>query len=192
MCIKHLRHRYQSQTWLKKLPTWVTQCTWQNKPMYQTLIFFLSFFFLKVKSWFTDITSTLNYLPQFQTAFTYLQRKTSKKTLSLIDLQFSPTAFRANTSPLKTGRHPWTSPGNVILSRAGLGEGSSPTVFKALPLNHLNALRSVDSILIFCFYILYTNSYNRWHYTPRYTKERESILPIKLLNQAQYVSITIF
>lgn len=192
MCIKHLRHRYQSQTWLKKLPTWVTQCTWQNKPMYPTLIFFLSFFFLKVKSWFTDITSTLNFLPQFQTAFTYLQQKTSKKTLSLIDLQFSPTAFRANTSPLKTGRHPWTSPGNVILSRAGLGEGSSHTVFKALPLNHLNALRSVDSILIFCFYILYTNSYNRRHYTPRYTKERESILPIKLLNQAQYVSITIF
>lgn len=189
MCIKHLRHRYQSQTWLKKLPTWVTQCTWQTNQSTKHW-FFSFFFFLKVKSWF--ITSTLNFLSQFQTAFTYLQRKTAKKTLSLIDLQFSPTAFRANTSPLKTGRHPWTSPGNVILSRAGLGEGSSHTVFKALPLNHLNALRSVDSILIFCFYILYTNSYNRRHYTPRYTKERESILPIKLLNQAQYVSITIF
>lgn len=192
MCIKHLRHRYQSQNLTQKITDVSHPMYMTNKPMYQTLIFFLSFFFLKVKSWFTDITSTLNYLPQFQTAFTYLQRKTAKKTLSLIDLQFSPTAFRANTSPLKTGRHPWTSPGNVILSRAGLGEGSSHTVFKALPLNHLNALRSVDSILIFCFYILYTNSYNRRHYTPRYTKERESILPIKLLNQAQYVSITIF
>lgn len=168
MCIKHLRHRYQSQTWLKKLPTWVTQCT--NVP---NIDFFSFFFFLKVKSWF--ITSTLNFLPQFQTAFTYLQQKTSKKTLSLIDLQFSPTAFRANTSPLKTGRHPWTSPGNVILSRAGLGEGSSHTVFKALPLNHLNALRSVDSILIFCFYILYTNSYNRRHYTPPVIQKNENL-----------------
>lgn len=116
MCIKHLRHRYQSQNLTQKITDVSHPMYMTNKPMYQTLIFFLSFFFLKVKSWFTDITSTLNYLPQFQTAFTYLQQKTSKKNLSLIDLQFSPTAFRANTSPLKTGRHPWTSPGNVILS----------------------------------------------------------------------------
>lgn len=82
----------------------------------QNIDFFLSFFFLKVKSWFTDITSTLNFLPQYSKQHLHTFNGKLLKTLSLIDLQFSPTAFRANTSPLKTGRHPWTSPGNVILS----------------------------------------------------------------------------
>lgn len=105
------RVRLNSKNYLRESPN-----VHDKQTNAQNIDFFLSFFFLKVKSWFTDITSTLNFLPQYSKQHLHTFNGKLLKTLSLIDLQFSPTAFQANTSPLKTGRHPWTSPGNVILS----------------------------------------------------------------------------